>query len=91
MYKAILQDGSVTFKIGCISLVPRLLPYRKTEREPERSDHVPRDILCAVLCLVLIIELLPTQYVLYIIIVVLDPWMSLRLHMSTGRLFHSSW
>ena len=31
MYKAVLQDGSATFKIGSISLVPRLLPYRKTE------------------------------------------------------------
>ena len=46
------------------SLVPRLLPYRKAGREPGRSDHVPRDVLCVALCAVLIIELLPTQSVL---------------------------
>ena len=27
--------------------------------EPGRTDHVPRDVLCVVLCVVLIIELLP--------------------------------
>ena len=75
------------------SLVPRLLPYRKTGREPGRSDHVPRDVLCVVL----IIELLPTQSVLSgtrAVIGVLDQWMSLRLQMGTGRLFHcflASW
>ena len=45
------------------SLVPRLLPYRKTGREPGRTDHVPSDVLCVVLCVVLIIELLPTRSV----------------------------
>ena len=45
------------------SLVPRLLPYRKMGREPERSDHVPRNVLCVVLCVVLIIELLSTRSV----------------------------
>ena len=49
------------------SLVPRLLPYRKTGREQGRSDHVPRDVLCVVLCVVLIIELLPTQSVLSVV------------------------
>ena len=39
-----------------ISLVPRLL-QRKTGREPGRFDHVPRDVACVVL----IIELAPTQ------------------------------
>ena len=79
------------------SLVPRLLPCRKTGREPGRSDHVPRDVLCVVLCVVLIIELLPTQFVLSgtrAVIGVLDQWMSLRLQMGTGRLFHcylASW
>ena len=48
------------------SLVPRLLPCRKTGREPGRTDHVPRDVLCVVLCMVLIIELLPTQSVLIV-------------------------
>ena len=38
------------------SLVPRLL-HRKTGREPGRFHHVPRDVACVVL----IIELLPTQ------------------------------
>ena len=38
------------------SLVPRLL-HRKTEREPGRFHHVPHDVACVVL----IIELLPTQ------------------------------
>ena len=42
------------------SLVPRLL-HRKKGREPGRFHHVPRDIVCVVLCVVLIIELLPTQ------------------------------
>ena len=36
-------------------------------REPERYDHMPRDVLCVVLCVVLIIELLPTQSVLRVI------------------------
>ena len=43
------------------SLVPRLLPYRKTGREPGRFNHVPRDVQCVVLCVVLIIKLLPTH------------------------------
>ena len=72
----------------CSSLVPRLLPYRKTGRESGRSDHVLRDVLCMVLCVVLIIELLPTQSIpLFMsepsgtraVIRVLDQWMSLRL------------
>ena len=42
------------------SLIPRLL-HRKTGREPGRFDHVPHDVACVVLCVVLIIELLPTQ------------------------------
>ena len=33
----------------------RLLPYRKTGRKPGRSGHVPRDVLCVVLCVVWII------------------------------------
>ena len=44
------------------SLVPRLL-YLKTGRETGRFDHVARDVACMVLCVVLIIELLPTQSV----------------------------
>ena len=44
-------------------LVPRLLPGRKMGREPGRSDHVPCDILCVV-CVILMIELQPTQSVL---------------------------
>ena len=47
-------------KCKTISLVPRLL-HRKTGREPGRFHHVPRDVACVVLCVVLIIELLPTQ------------------------------
>ena len=35
--------------------------HRKMGREPGRFDHVPRDVTCVVLCVVLIIELLPTQ------------------------------
>ena len=58
------KDKSYLQNIPESSLVPRLLPYRKTGREPGRSDHVPRDVLCVVLCVVLIIELLPTQSVL---------------------------
>ena len=61
-------------------LVPRLLPYRKTGREPGSTT--------VVLCMVLIIELLPTQSVplsmavlsgTRAVIGVLDQWMSLRL------------
>ena len=37
----------------------RLLPCRKTGREPGRTDHVPRDVLCVVLCVVLIILIEP--------------------------------
>ena len=33
----------------------------KTGRNPGRFDHVPRDVACMVLCVVLIIKLLPTQ------------------------------
>ena len=43
-----------------VSLVPRLLSCRKTGREPGRTDHVPRDVLCVVL----IIELLPMHSIL---------------------------
>ena len=46
--------------VASFSLVPRLL-HRKTGREPGRFHHVPRDVACVVLCVVLIIELLPTQ------------------------------
>ena len=49
------------------SLVPGLLPCKEMGREPERYDHMPRDVLCVVLCVVLIIELLPTQSVLRVI------------------------
>ena len=35
------------------------MPKKKGGRKPGRSDHVP----CDVLCVVLIIELLPTQCV----------------------------
>ena len=45
-----------TIMCRCPSLVPRLL-HRKTAREPGRFYHVPRDVACVVL----IIELLPTQ------------------------------
>ena len=47
-----------------LSLVPRLLLCRKTGREPGGTDHVPRDVLCMVLCVVLIIKLLLTHSVL---------------------------
>ena len=56
--------------------------------ESLRSDHVPCDLLCVVLCVVWIIELLPTQSItLFVpilsstraVIGVLDQWMSLRL------------
>jgi len=53
-----------------ISLVPRLLPsflshtVQKTKREPGQFDHVCDDILCMALCVVLVIELLPTHAVL---------------------------
>ena len=85
--------------VGMASLVPRLLPYRQMGREPGRSDHVHRDVLCVLL----IIELLPTQPVplsvsvlsgTRTVVTVLDQWLLLRLQMGTGRLFHyylASW
>ena len=42
------------------SLVLRLLP-RKMEKEPGKFNHISHDVACVVLCVVLIIELLPTQ------------------------------
>ena len=57
---------AVRFTIYLISLIPRLLPsfchilYKKTGREPGRFDHVRDDVLCAVLCVVLVIELSPS-------------------------------
>ena len=38
-----------------------MLLHRKMGREPGRFDNVPRDVVCVVLCEVLIIGLLPTQ------------------------------
>ena len=62
------------FNYHKLSLVPRLLPCRKTGREPGRTDHVFCGVLCMVLCVVLIIKLLPTQSVLSVSVVgVLDP------------------
>ena len=65
VFAAIMRGFRVSVYCACaISLVPRLLPCRKTGREPGRSDHVPRHVLCVVLCVVLTIELLPTQSIL---------------------------
>ena len=60
---ALRTCGVVVSHVPEASLVPRLLPYRKTGREPGRTDHVPSDVLCVVLCVVLMIELLPTRSV----------------------------
>ena len=43
-----------------VASYPGSSPCRKAGREPGRSDHVPRDVLCVVL----VIKLLPTQSVL---------------------------
>ena len=62
VYRAMYASDTglgITLQCHC-SLVPRLLPGRKTGREPGRSDHVPCDILCVV-CVILIIKLLPMQ------------------------------
>ena len=76
----------VATKLCVGSLVPRLLPCRKTGREPGRTDHVPRDVLCVVLCVVL--NYCPRSPYSASVVGVLDPWISLRLQMGTGRLFH---
>ena len=61
---------AVRFTIYLISLIPRLLPsflshtVQKTGREPRQFDHVRDDVLCVVLCMVLVIELSPTHAVL---------------------------
>ena len=49
-----------------ISLVPRLpfpfpAPPRKVRNEPGRFVHLPHDVACVVLCMVLIIDSLLTQ------------------------------
>ena len=69
-----------------LGLVPRLFP-RKTGRQPRRSDDVSRDVLCVIF----IIKLLPTQSIFSTISAIqslLLVWMSLRLQIDTGRLFH---
>ena len=49
---SLLIELFITRSQSCIvntnsSFVPRpLLPSRKTGREPGRSDHMPRDVLC---------------------------------------------
>ena len=81
MYRAMYASDTglgITLQCHC-SLVPRLLPGRKMGREPGRSDHVPCDILCVV-CVILMIELLPTQSVLSVTsgtLALLEFWMSL--------------
>ena len=40
---------------------PGSSPCMHGVRKPGRSDHVPSDVLCMVLCVVLIIKLFPTQ------------------------------
>ena len=46
--RAIVQTGRIILDAACNawrnSLVPRLLPCRKTGREPGRTDHVPHDV-----------------------------------------------
>ena len=51
----------------CIHRFTARRPKPAMKTEPGRSDHVPRDVLCVVLCVVLIIELLPSQSVLSVI------------------------
>ena len=46
---------------------PGSSPCRKAWREPGRSDHVPRDVLCVVLRVVFVIELSPMQSALRVI------------------------
>ena len=47
-----------------LALYPGSSPCRKTGREPGRFDHVNHDVACLVLCVVLIIELLPSNKIL---------------------------
>ena len=54
------QNQKTWCMFNLLSLIPRLL-HRKMGREPGRFNHVPRDVVCMVLCVVLITELLPTQ------------------------------
>ena len=77
MYASVTSLGT-TLQCHC-SLVPRLHPGRKMGRELGRSDHVTCDILCVV-CVILMIELLPTQSVLSVTsgtLALLEFWMSL--------------
>ena len=59
-YKQWKLDGPDNKASKTINLAsyPGSSPCRKTGREPGRFDHVPRDVQCVVLCMVLIIELL---------------------------------
>ena len=52
---------------GIALLYPGSSPCQKAGREPGRSDHMPRDVLCVVLCVVLVIESLPTLSALSVI------------------------
>ena len=96
---------AVIFSAMKISLqaIVQLASYPGSSPAEKRGDSLeelitcPFDVLCVVLCVVLIIKLLPTHSVPCVnksVVGVLDPWMSLRLQMSTGRLFHcyvTSW
>ena len=57
------------------NLVPRLFLsflYKITGREPGRLHHVHDDVLCVVLCVVLVIELLPTHSLTTVSSIVLE-------------------
>ena len=47
-----MHDDQIPMQVASY---PGFSPCRKTGREPGRFDHVPRDIPCVVLCVVLII------------------------------------
>ena len=69
--------GMLSLHSCCRLVYPhtRAPPLQKMGREPRRFDHVPRDIPCVVL----IIELMPTQSVLSVISgtrVLLEFWIS---------------
>ena len=71
----VLRTGTILLHSVCPSLAP---PLQKNGERAGRSDHVPRDVLSVILCVVLTIELLPVRSVV----------MSLRLQIGSERLFH---
>ena len=71
MIKVLVIENCVLYihDSGSSNLIPRFLPsflshaVHKTGKEPGRPHHVHDDVLCVILCVVLVIELWPMHTV----------------------------